>query len=154
MRNVTRLDRVWIFGDAVSFLIPHEWVQGESEDDHYLYHLPETESGWLRVSLITVKVLPENLSQRFNNIFEPKRNATVEEQTGNRVCTWEKDSEEDGVPIHLYYWKVANVVPPDLIREAVFSYTVLSDCTDREETKEMVDLIGQLVSQAEFCPTA
>lgn len=155
MGNITRLDRVWIFGDAISFLIPHEWIEGESgNDNNYLYHFPETESGWLRVSLITVKVLPENLSQRFDNIFGPERHATVEGQTGNRVCTWEKDSEEDGVPIHLYYWKVANVVPPDLIRKAVFSYTVLSGETDREETKEMVNLIGQLVSQAEFCPSA
>ena len=31
-----RLDRVAIFGDQLSFLIPHEWIEGEGETDHYL----------------------------------------------------------------------------------------------------------------------
>jgi len=64
MGYVTRLDRVRVFGDALTFLIPHEWIEGQSEDDHYLYHLPEAESGWLRVSLISIEVPKENLSSR------------------------------------------------------------------------------------------
>ena len=151
MGNVTRLDRVWVFGDALSFLIPHDWVQGQSEDDHYLYHLPETDSGWLRVSLITIKVPKGNVSRKLDEIFEGEKHVTIEEQTGNRVCTWEKDSEESGVPIHLFYWKIANAVPPHLVREAIFSYAVLSDLADLKETRDVVDLVGRLVSQAEFC---
>jgi len=151
MGNVTRLDRVSVFGDALSFLIPHEWIEGQSEDDHYLYHLPEAESGWLRVSLITVKVPNESVSRKLDEIFEGEKHVTIEEQTGNRVCTWEKDSEEDGVPIHLFYWKIAKAVPPNLVREAIFSYTVLSDLADLKETRDMVDPVGRLVCQAVFC---
>jgi hypothetical protein len=36
MGNVTRLDRVSVFGNTLSFLIPHDWIEGQSEDDHYL----------------------------------------------------------------------------------------------------------------------
>ena len=53
--TTTRLDRVLTFGDQLSFLIPYEWVEGEGEPDHYLYHAPNADSGWLRVSLITLK---------------------------------------------------------------------------------------------------
>ena len=103
MGNATRLDRVWVFGDALSFLIPHEWIEGQSEDDHYVYHSPEAKSGWLRVSLITVEVPKENLLRKLDKIFEGEKHVTIEEQTGNRLSTWEKDSEEDRVPIHLFY---------------------------------------------------
>jgi hypothetical protein len=116
-----------------------------------VYHLPEAESGWLRVSLITIEVPKENLLRKPDKIFEGEKHVTIEEQTGNRVSTWEKDSEEDGVPIHLFYWKIANAVLPRLVREAIFSYTVLSDLANLEETRDVVDLIGRLVSQAEFC---
>jgi hypothetical protein len=102
MGNVTRLDRVSVFGNALSFLIPHDWIEGQSEDDHYLYHLPEAECGWLRVSLISIKVPKGNLSGKLDEIFEGDKHVTIEEQTGNRVCTWEKDSEEDGIPTRLF----------------------------------------------------
>jgi hypothetical protein len=151
MGNVTRLDRVSVFGNALSFLIPHDWIEGQSEDDHYLYHLPEAESGWLRVSLISIKVPNGNLSGKLDEIFEGDKHVTIEEQTGNRVCTWEKDSEEDGIPTRLFYWKIANAVPPKLVREAIFSYAVVSNLADLKETRDAVDLIGRLVRQAQFC---
>jgi hypothetical protein len=56
------------------------------------------------------------------------------------------------VKIRLYYWIVANVVEPDLVREAVFSYTVLSERTDEEETKNMLEVLEQTVSRANFLP--
>ena len=48
MKPVTRLDQVFPFNQKVSFLIPHEWTE-EYDDGSYLYQLPGTESGWLRV---------------------------------------------------------------------------------------------------------
>jgi hypothetical protein len=40
MEDIIRLDRVSIFRDQLSFLIPRHWVEGESEEDCYLYHAP------------------------------------------------------------------------------------------------------------------
>ena len=54
--------------------------------------------------------------------------------------------------LRLYYWLVANVVEPDLVREAVFSYTALSEQTDAEETKNMLELLERTVSRANFLP--
>ena len=36
-----RPDRVFTFGDQLSFLIPHDWVEADEEADHYLYHAPK-----------------------------------------------------------------------------------------------------------------
>jgi hypothetical protein len=149
MQNVTRLDRVSIFSNKLSFLVPHEWRETIAED-HYLYHQTEADSGWLRVTLLISKSVSEDPSQQLAKIFASKNNVFVEEKTGNLVSTSEKDSEEDGVRIHLYYWMVANVVLPNSIYEAVFSYTVLLDRLHDKETQQMVKLIGNLVSQAEL----
>ncbi len=149
MNGQIRLDEVSVFGGKLRFLIPHEWVEEEEGDDTCLYHAPDAKSGWLRVSLITVKNV-ETPAQRLREVFGKSETVRVNETTGNLVELSEKDSEEDGVPIHIYYWKVANAVPPDLIREAVFSFTILATLVDDDETRRSVELVGELVSQAEF----
>jgi hypothetical protein len=128
-------------------LIPHDWVES-GEGDDYLYHRPNADSGLFRISLITVPVDGGTPAERLAHFFDGRANVFTEPLTGNVVYAYEKDSEEDGVPIHLFYWMVANVVSRNLIREAIFSYTVRSDCVDDEETKQEVVLVGQLVSQA------
>lgn len=145
-----RLDEVSTFGGALRFLIPHEWVEGDDEDDPgtYLYHAPGATSGWFRASLITVKCVasPE---ERLQSIFRGE-SFEVDEETNNYVARWERDSEEDGVAIHIYNWKVGNAVPPSVVREAVFSYTVLAGTVGDPETQDEVELLGKLVRRAQF----
>jgi len=89
-------------------------------------------------------------AEKLKKVFEQRENVYRDEQTGNMVHSYERDSEEEGVKIHLFYWVVANTVEPNLVREAVFSYTVLSDRTDGEETQRTLTLLRQIVSQANF----
>jgi len=150
MREVKRLDQVFTFGDKLSFLIPHEWIEGESEDDGiYLYHYPDADSGWLRVSLITSKVVGD-LVERLQKLFQKKESYWVEEKTRNLVSHYEKDSEQDGELLHIYYWLVGNYVPPDLVHEAVFSYTVLRDRVNGQENQAMLNVLSQTLPRADF----
>jgi hypothetical protein len=148
MNKQIRLDEVGIFGEKIRFLIPHEWVEGEDEDSTYLYHAPETDSGWLRVSLITVNT--NEPAERLQQLFADSEDLTISEKNGNYVDRSEKRSHEDGNDIHIYYWKVANVVLPDRVFEAVFSYTILAERREEIETQETVKLVGQLVAEAKF----
>jgi hypothetical protein len=151
--KAVQLERVFLFGDKLSFLIPRTFVESEEEeDDHCLYQEPDTDSGWLRVSLITSKDVDRDPAERLRKFFGSKKNVYNEERTGNLVSVFEKDSEQDGDSIHLYYWAVGNVIPPDAICEALFSYTVLSERVRDFNTTRMVKLLGELVSKAEFAP--
>jgi hypothetical protein len=152
MEKIARLDRVSIFGGTLSFLIPHEWIEENEGDDNYFYHEPETNSGWLRVTLITFRNAEEEPAQHLKRHFEGQANVNIEKETGNMVRFSGKNSEEKGVLIHSYNWMVANVIVPDLVCEAVFSYTVLLDRVNAEKTRAVVRLIGDLVSQADFSP--
>lgn len=148
--NILLLDRVFLFGDKVSFRIPHEWIESNDGDDCYLYHAPDTDSGWLRVSLNTIKGVHGNLHERLKKAFASKENVRTEKSTGNLISVSEKSSEEDGRAIHLYYWYVGNVIAPDEVCKAIFSYTVLSERVRDLKTMRTVELIGQLVSETRF----
>ena len=153
MAETTRLDEVTVFDGKLSFLIPHDWEEIETEQDNvYVYSQSQTDSGWFRVSLNTATVVAVPPGEKLKRIFEKRENVSRDEQTGNLVHAYERDSEEDGVKIHLYYWIVANAVEPNLVREAVFSYTVLSERVNDEETTAMLGLLRQLVGRANFNP--
>jgi uncharacterized protein DUF3805 len=153
MKEAIRLDEVTVFGGKLSFLIPHDWEEQESvADSFYLYSDPNAESGWFRVSLNTSRAVAEKPAESLKRIFDGRDNVRRDEQTGNVVCAFQRDTEEECVKLRLYYWLVANVVEPDLVREAVFSYTVLSEQTDAEETKNMLELLERTVSRANFLP--
>jgi hypothetical protein len=149
--DTTRLDKVTVFGGKLTFLIPHDWDE-TAEEDHYLYCRPEADSGWFRVSLNTAKALGETPAQLLKRSFDGRKNVTQDVRTGNWVSAYERDSEEAGAKIRLYYWIVANVVEEDLVCEAVFSYTVLLERTNEQQTTEMLSLLGQIVSRAKFSP--
>jgi hypothetical protein len=151
MEEITRLDEVTVFGGKLRFFIPHSWEETHEEND-YLYNHPAADSGWFRVSLNTARAVGETPTQMLKRKFDGRKNVTHYEQTGNCVCTYERDSEEEGAKIRLYYWIVAHVVEPDLLREAVFSYTVLSERTHEQQTRKLLSLIGQIVNRVSFTP--
>jgi hypothetical protein len=150
MHEVTRLDQVSTFGGKLSFLIPHEWIETESgEDGSYLYHLPGADSGLLRVSLVTSKGSGDP-AERLRKTFQSKTNYWIEKKTKNLVNNYEKDIEQEGEFLHIYYWLVGNYVLPDLIREAIFSYTILRDQVDDEANQAIVNVLSQVLPRADF----
>jgi hypothetical protein len=148
----TRLDRVFPFNRKLSFLIPHEWTE-EFDTDHYLYQAPNTDSGWLRVSLITLtnpgNCSKERLSERLNERVQ-KEAGEFYESGENTVAAWRQLSEENGSLICNYWWAVGYSFGSNLAREALFSYTILRDRSEETETRETVSLIARLVADAQF----
>lgn len=149
MQGVTRLDEITLFNGKLTFLIPHEWQEIVEGEDLYCYGQPGASLGWLRVSLNTTMASQETSAETLNKIVEGK-NAARNERTGNCVWTRERNTKEDGVPIHLFYWFVVNVAGSSLVREAIFSYTVLEDRKNEEETQSLVELIAQIAGLARF----
>jgi len=145
-----RLDEVSIFNERLTFLIPHEWIEAESGDEGaYLYEVPEARSGWFRVSLVTKKGIADP-AERLRELFRDYGNVETNEATGNMVRRSEKETVENGDKLHIYYWFVGGCVPPDMVCEAVFSYTVLAELLNNDETQSEVKLLDQLVGRARF----
>jgi hypothetical protein len=150
--TTTRLDRVFPFDEKLSFLIPHEWTE-EFDTDHYLYQAPNTDSGWLRVSLITLTNPGECSKERLSELLNERaqKEAGESHESGeNIVVAWKQLSEESGSPICNYWWAVGYSFGSNLAREALFSYTILRERSEETETRETVSLIGRLVAGAQF----
>jgi hypothetical protein len=148
-----RLDRVFTVGEQLSFLIPHEWIEDEEEVDHYLYHAPNANSGWLRVSLLTVKGPGKASQKRLHELLAErsrKENGQLYKSGDNIVVAWEQMSEEDGVPICNFWWAVGHSHGPDLGHEALFSYTVLRERREDPETQDFLSLLADLLADARF----
>ena len=149
---MTRLDEVSIFDGKLTFLIPHDWVEGEEDDDKdtYLYRLPNTDSGWFRVSLITASANDPLL--KLQELFKDAPLISRNLSTGSLIEANQKFSVDQatGSPLQIYFWKVGNIVRPGLVREAVFSYTILRDQMQEPHVQDTVRLLEQLVSQAKF----
>lgn len=150
MHEVRRLDQVFTFGEKLSFLIPHEWIEGKSEEpDTCLYHYPDDDSGWLRVSLVTRRVIGDP-AEHLQEFFRKKKDYWVEAKTGNLVNNYDKDIEQDGELLHIYYWIVGNYIPPDLVSEAIFSYTIPRGRVNDEGNQDMINVLSQALPRANF----
>ncbi len=150
--TAVRLDRVFPFNEKLSFLIPHEWTE-DYETDHYIYQAPNTDSGWLRVSLITMTSPGKCSKEQLRKLLNERAQKEIGEhyESGeNVVVTWKQLSEERGSPICNYWWAVGHSFGPNLAREALFSYTILRERAEDTETRETVSLVGRLVVDAQF----
>jgi len=146
-----RLDEVELFGGRLTFLIPHEWVVNEEEKkatDFCSYVSPALPSGWFRASLITINNVADP-EERLQGLFAGQ-DYDIEEENGNFVARSEKESSEDGRALRILCWAVGNFVRPDVVREALFSYTVLADALNERDIQREIELIDKLVRQAQF----
>jgi len=147
-----RLDRVFIFRDQLSFLIPHEWIESEEDGENYLYHTPGATSGWLRVSLISIKPAAPSKEELEKLLAEraEKEGGVLYRAGENIIAAWEQPSEEHEIPIINYWWAVGYCHGPHLSHEAMFSYTILQEKRDDFETKEMLTLLLELIAATQF----
>jgi hypothetical protein len=146
-----RLDRVFIFGEQLSFLVPHDWVESDEASNSYLYHAPSADSGWLRASLISIRrgCSRDELRSLLNERAKAEA-GELSEVGSNIVVAWEKDAEESGDPITHFWWAVGHYHGPKLSHEALFSYTVPRERRADSETRETVSLLAELVADATF----
>src|SRR5215813_5187847 len=150
MPKITRLDEVSVFGGRLAFLIPHEWVEvDDGEENTFLYQYPNADSGWFRVSLNTLET-KRDPATRIKEIYSRGKGYSLHRKTGNRVLSYDKDTENEGTPLHIYFWLVANVVRPDRIHEAIFSYTILRARIGDKGNRDVINVLNQIVSQARF----
>jgi len=130
-------------------------VESDEAGDYYLYHVPNADTGWLRVSLISIKEPGERSRAELRLLLlemAERRNGELFEVNENIVVEWTEDSEEAGDPITHFWWAVGHYHGPKLSHEALFSYTVVTYRKADPETLQTVELLGELISHAEFSP--
>jgi hypothetical protein len=131
-------------GGLAEFRIPLHWVEEYASEDGGAFYDPTPGSDTLRLEVLTLRSSTPVTSATPLELVRSRaaqHGATAERlPSGNALIAYSVLAEEDGIPLVIYYWEVANSIPPAHARLAVFSLTtVRSKNAQKSSNLEWVD---------------
>jgi hypothetical protein len=141
-------------GGVIVFRIPACWKEEYSDRDGGTFYDDVPDSGTLRLSVITA-------SKRENGSFNESAEALLSRcpevkggaeplPDGNAIAHHLQHTEEEGIPIILYRWLIANVIPPRHFRIAAFTYTIRRAQQQEEPVTRMLKILDREIRAASF----
>lgn len=114
-------------GGVIEFRIPASWNEEYSDTDGGMFYDDKPDSGTFRLKVITAKSPSEVTSDSAATILKTLglKGQAVLQPNGNALAHYEESSAESRQEIKIFYWLVANPLPPRHVRIATFSYTIL-----------------------------
>jgi hypothetical protein len=143
---------------AVRFQIPKEWVEEYEPSGTGVYYEDAPDAGTLRVSLITVQLAkdpgPNAAIDVMRTDKKVDRDSIESLPTGNAFGSWVERSSERGDAITMFWWEIVNSSPPEYIRIAMFSYTVLTANEKAAKTASDLALLDSSLRRVRFNSTS
>ena len=144
-------------GGVITFLIPKNWVENYEPDGGGMFYEDAPNTGTLRVDVITAKS-PTPLDRdtayiELGSMKNVKPETIKRLPNGNAIVTWIEHTSERGQAITLFWWHVANPVPPNHLRFANFSYTVLTSQEDSALINSDIRMLTSSITNAAFHST-
>src|SRR5262245_13890714 len=143
-------------GGLVRFRIPADWIEEYDEDGGGTFYEDRPESGTLRLNVLTFASSHPLGSAAAVDALLPrgaKYSAAPELlPDGNALIRYGVTALEDGQPIYIEWWEVANPVPPKHLRIALFSFTILEEQRTQSAFADAIEAIDGEVRCAEFSP--
>ena len=105
--------------------VPREWVEEIEDDGTRVLWSPKGVSGSLRIILITAKRDAVTDGHPAMGVLGAPREGSVDVSlpNGNVYRRYRTETTEDGEPLAIHWFRIANYVPPRYYRLAVFSFT-------------------------------
>ena len=145
-------DRVSLFNDKISIRIPHDWVEEEDDDDGmYMFHDPDIEVGWYRVSLIKNETENIFLESDLEDLIASSHKGENELFKAGKmfVAVWHENAKfEDDM--RMFYWEAGAIVNPKLIRSVIFSLAVKKNRIQEKGFAETLSMIQECVFATQF----
>ena len=141
-------------GGLVSFSIPEQWLEEYEEEGGGTFYDNSPHSGTLRLNVITFK--SNEKPKKIDSDLEVKTTAhkhngvAVILDEGNAYARYDKNSSESGQNITIGYWNVYNPVPPDHLRIAFFSYTLLSSQFNEVKFQAELEMLEHEIALSRF----
>ena len=143
-------------GGVVKFKIPSNWKEEYEENGGGIFYEDAPDTGTLRLNIITMQAPPDvkgNLPvQALSGISGVDQKNIEMLANGNALAHAVQRSEEQGTKITLYWWYLANHVPPSYVRMANYSYTILTSKENDKQTKAELELLEEQIKNAVFHP--
>ena len=144
-------------GGLVTFSIPKHWVEEYEPEDGGTFYEDGPNTGTLRVNVITMKsVTPVTANSglaALSGLGDVKPLEIKNLPNGNAVTKFVRHSTDQGQAITLYWWYVAQSVPPQHLRTAMFSYTIPSSSENSPNSVFELKFLDEAIQNATFHPT-
>lgn len=138
----------------IAFAIPFAWREEYEPSGGGTFYLDEPDSGTLRLNVLTFRKSHSAALLSSTEVLSGMRTehgaAVRELANGNAIREYVVRTEEEGEAITLFWWELANVVPPDHVRIATFSYTVLSSQEGSASLAKELELLRSSIEKARF----
>jgi len=139
-------------GGVVRFRLPSRWLEEYDEEGGGRFHDPEVESGTLYLNVMTFQSEAPVSAEAARGMLQVRADNVGTEITspddGLEHLHYQAE-EEDGEFV-VWYWEVADTVPPHHARMAIFAFSVEADLADDEEVQEALSMLRQEIPRCEF----
>jgi len=111
----------------VTFRIPAHWTEEYEEEGGGIFYNEDNDSGTLRLNVLTFASKTPVTTRTAMSLLEARRQeyqgTLTDLGNGNALLRYTDVAQEEGESLTSHYWQIANVVPPNHFRLAIFSYT-------------------------------
>lgn len=146
-------------GGVVTFRIPADWREEYSDIEGGMFYEDRADAGTLRLTIITMAKPKGIQSGSAMNVLQVVENGLKNEGVkgttearadGNAVFKYVQDASEQGMRLTIFYWVVANPLPPNHARVATFSYTILAKQRYQSRVQHDLKLLEAEIEAATF----
>lgn len=152
-----KMKQVIYRGGIVTFTIPEHWLEQYEPDGGGMFYEDAPNTGTLRLNVITLEsakpLLPNDAYDNLSTMKNIKAGSVQKMESGNAFATSVQHSTEQGQAITLYWWHIANPIPPNHMRIANFSYTVLTSQENDPLIKNEIQMLTESIKNAKFHST-
>ncbi|MTW09902.1 hypothetical protein GM658_04755 [Pseudoduganella eburnea] len=151
--GATASKKIHYRGGLVVFAIPEPWIEEYEPEGGGIFYQPGEDTATLRLNVITA-TRPSSSGalsgkQVLSSIGYP---ASEILSNGNAISKGIRRGTERGTPITIFWWHLVNVVSPQQVRVATFTYTVFSSSERSASTIAELSFVEDSVRSADFTP--
>jgi len=135
-------------GGIVTFRIPEHWVEEYGEEGGGIFYDQDNDTGTLRLNVLTFASKTPVTTRTAMSLLEARRQqyqgTLTDLGNGNAVLRYTEVAQEEGESLTIHCWQIANVVPPNHFRLAIFSYTKSTELADDDMAADVAMLDEEL----------
>ena len=126
-----------------------------------MFYEDRAESGTLRLKIITLTAPKELESGSAVDVIQVVANESksrnvqgtiTSRKDGNALFKYEEATSERGRDLTIFYWIIANPLPPHHARIVTFSYTVLAEQRNQPLLQRELEMLESEIEAARFSP--
>jgi hypothetical protein len=142
-------------GGLVTFRIPSHWREEYEPDGGGTFYNEDPDSGTLRLNVLTAKAPMPITTQSAPDILAGlvHTSAAAEPLANNcALVRYEQRTEEQGHPLIITFWSVAQPLPPSHARIATFSYTMRAHQRNDPQFQAELEMLDREIRALTFAP--